>query len=242
MAALATPATDDCPALNLDLYCLGCGYNLRGLAGDPVRCPECFFENPVGDTAPPAAMISETLRQLETAPTLCFAGLAGMIITAATAIGCAVTGNLEGGGTGVLCLGLPSSAFFTLGMARFRETCGGNPAWRAALVRYQLCAAAMFASLLIPIGAAIGGHAFVIGLNRRSIPRELWAAGVSATLAAIAIVLTWRWCVIPLYEAACAGIRPLQREVAFSMVRDYLRRRLIAGERLGFLARMSESR
>lgn len=35
------------PALrSLDAYCLACGYNLRGLAGDPIRCPECFHQNP----------------------------------------------------------------------------------------------------------------------------------------------------------------------------------------------------
>lgn len=29
-----------------DVPCSACGYNLRGLAGDPVRCPECFHEHP----------------------------------------------------------------------------------------------------------------------------------------------------------------------------------------------------
>ena len=32
-----------------DLYCLQCGYNLRGLSGDPRRCPECGHMNPLGD-------------------------------------------------------------------------------------------------------------------------------------------------------------------------------------------------
>jgi uncharacterized protein YxjI len=27
--------------LDIDRYCLSCGYNLRGLPGDPMRCPEC---------------------------------------------------------------------------------------------------------------------------------------------------------------------------------------------------------
>ena len=35
-------APDTPPALDEDLYCFTCGYNLRGLPGDPVRCPECF--------------------------------------------------------------------------------------------------------------------------------------------------------------------------------------------------------
>ncbi|MGD8452219.1 MAG: hypothetical protein PVJ57_10410 [Phycisphaerae bacterium] len=28
-----------------DLHCEGCGYCLRGLPGDPIRCPECGHEN-----------------------------------------------------------------------------------------------------------------------------------------------------------------------------------------------------
>lgn len=33
-----TPASVE----DIDLYCLQCGYNLRGQSGDPRRCPECF--------------------------------------------------------------------------------------------------------------------------------------------------------------------------------------------------------
>ena len=33
--------------LSQDLFCLSCAYNLRGLSGDPIRCPECGTENPV---------------------------------------------------------------------------------------------------------------------------------------------------------------------------------------------------
>jgi hypothetical protein len=32
--------------IDFDARCVRCGYRLRGLSGDPVRCPECFFENP----------------------------------------------------------------------------------------------------------------------------------------------------------------------------------------------------
>src|SRR3989442_10695322 len=36
------PALTEKPAKpeDIDLYCLECGYNLRGLSGDPRRCPE----------------------------------------------------------------------------------------------------------------------------------------------------------------------------------------------------------
>lgn len=32
--------------LPIDMDCLNCGYNLRGLYGNPIRCPECFQESP----------------------------------------------------------------------------------------------------------------------------------------------------------------------------------------------------
>jgi hypothetical protein len=37
------------PALDRHLYCLTCGYNLRGLSGDPLRCPECGNPTPASD-------------------------------------------------------------------------------------------------------------------------------------------------------------------------------------------------
>jgi hypothetical protein len=33
--------------LDCDWACLRCGYNLRGLVGDPIRCPECGHSNPL---------------------------------------------------------------------------------------------------------------------------------------------------------------------------------------------------
>jgi uncharacterized protein YxjI len=33
------------PDQDVDRFCLRCAYNLRGLAGDPVRCPECGTPN-----------------------------------------------------------------------------------------------------------------------------------------------------------------------------------------------------
>jgi hypothetical protein len=31
--------------MDFDARCLRCSYRLRGLAGDPIRCPECFLAN-----------------------------------------------------------------------------------------------------------------------------------------------------------------------------------------------------
>lgn len=56
-----------------DLYCMHCGYNLRGLSGDPVRCPECGVFNERGELVVPASMIKQALRDMETAPSLAVA-------------------------------------------------------------------------------------------------------------------------------------------------------------------------
>jgi len=54
-----------------DLYCLYCGYNLRGLSGNPVRCPECGKFNDRVLIAIPAPLIHQALSNMETAPSMC---------------------------------------------------------------------------------------------------------------------------------------------------------------------------
>jgi hypothetical protein len=54
-----------------DLYCLSCGYNVRGLTGNPVRCPECGDENERAALRLPAPLIKAALRKMETVPTAC---------------------------------------------------------------------------------------------------------------------------------------------------------------------------
>ena len=46
---------------DLDLFCLGCGYNLRGLCGDPRCCPECGTNNRVSDLTIPSHVIAKQL-------------------------------------------------------------------------------------------------------------------------------------------------------------------------------------
>lgn len=42
-----SPTFPESRTIDFDLPCLECDYNLRGLSGDPIRCPECGFRNPV---------------------------------------------------------------------------------------------------------------------------------------------------------------------------------------------------
>ena len=56
-----------------NLFCLHCGYNLRGLAGDPIKCPECGHDNFPEACRIPGATVAELMRPLETMSTVCVA-------------------------------------------------------------------------------------------------------------------------------------------------------------------------
>jgi hypothetical protein len=71
------------PDEDADVYCLKCGYNLRGLSGDPRRCPECFGVNWVGEFEVPAELVAKQLHRMESAATICVGCIlliAGIII------------------------------------------------------------------------------------------------------------------------------------------------------------------
>ncbi len=128
-------------SLEIDPCCLGCGYNLRGLSGDPVRCPECAYENPVGDIELPAEVVRRQLQRMETAPLLCIIaliiGIPGVVGMGALVVqrmppdllpcvgayvcGCAI-------GWGFAC-------------ARFRHYFLGTPGGLRGLLRYHAAAA-----------------------------------------------------------------------------------------------------
>lgn len=66
--------------VTLDLYCLECGYNLRGQSGDPRRCSECGHHNSVEDLEVPAKLIRRALRQLESGAALCGASASTLLL------------------------------------------------------------------------------------------------------------------------------------------------------------------
>jgi len=68
-------------AIDEDLFCLDCGYNLRGLRGDPVRCPECGHDNDLGTVSIPASLIRTALHEMETYPTMCVALSVGLFLS-----------------------------------------------------------------------------------------------------------------------------------------------------------------
>src|SRR5262249_22782403 len=77
----------------IDLYCLACGYNLRGLSGDPRRCPECGHLNPVGDLMVPASEIAKQLTAMETIPVVCVSAIVVILGCVAVPVGMFLSGN-----------------------------------------------------------------------------------------------------------------------------------------------------
>ncbi|MHC4089348.1 MAG: hypothetical protein ACYSVY_03550 [Planctomycetota bacterium] len=125
-----------------DLYCLECGYNLRGIAGDPRRCPECWYANSVADMRIPAQLIRKQARKLETLPTVCVAwvlaiplvlGLAASPMAGATfALGAGLTVIAAWGATGYY----------------FAKSCQFRPGWAIALLEMHLVALMLLPPLL----------------------------------------------------------------------------------------------
>lgn len=129
-----------------DLYCPSCGYNLRGLMGDPLRCPECGTQTALHELIIPARAITRVLRLMEGSPTAC--------------VGCAI-GFL----TCILLASVPIpgppmieiivAAFCLLGWfaarARMRQVFANQPGWAGVLRDFHV--AALFA--ILPLSAMV---------------------------------------------------------------------------------------
>ena len=115
------------PPLDHDAECLHCSYNLRGLSGDPVRCPECGRLNSRADLACPPKMVERRIAKLESAGAMCF-----VVVPAAVALTGAMLWQRAIPVLGVvLILGLPA---WVLGAARFRSHSLGEPGWLRVLL------------------------------------------------------------------------------------------------------------
>lgn len=67
-ADIAAAAADADTPIETDFFCTHCKYNLRGLRGDPVRCPECGVWNARGILFLPPEYIRSAVRSVERAP------------------------------------------------------------------------------------------------------------------------------------------------------------------------------
>ncbi|MCB9849284.1 MAG: hypothetical protein H6817_01115 [Phycisphaerales bacterium] len=200
-----------------DLYCLRCGYNLRGQAGDPKRCPECGISNRVEDMVVSSDHIAKQLRKLESAPTYCFAA----ILAALTALFFIVISFDDPGFfKATATIWAPAIVFaaiaWPVGRRRFAASCLNQPACDLALFKYVLLGAAIF---VLAFGALLGTCFVPV-----SILSAVTGGGKSAATAIFLLVVPVLWVlagigVRKLYRVARGVLIPLQREVAVAMYR-----------------------
>lgn len=202
------------PDRHLDLFCLQCGYNLRGLSGDPRRCPECGYLNPLGELALPAELIRKQLRQLEGGAAGCVAAVVvGLVALYLTLVNFACS---------VMLLVFSPVAWFVSARV-FRESCLGRPGWKDALWRYHVYALAIVIPLLAVV-LLIWSLPDLVPVNMRFAFRRK-GAGLTALmwLPVFALVLIGGpWA----QRRVRAIIEPLQRDVAVKLAKMELKHRL----------------
>ncbi len=120
-----------------NIYCLQCGYNLRGLSGDPVRCPECGEKNCLGSAAIPARQIEMAQRSMETTPTWCvaFSLPAGLFLYGASL-------RIDSESVRIcLTIGTVCLLLWWWLCRKTKSEFHGRPGWRRVLVSFHVAAA-----------------------------------------------------------------------------------------------------
>jgi hypothetical protein len=216
----------------VDVYCLKCGYNLRGLPGDSRRCPECFAINLVGEFGAPPELVLKQLRRMETAPTLCVTAAAAMLFLAYVTYGKlpdVFRPNHYWDTT------IRNATFFFVSVLvwsiaawRFSNSCKLDPRWFTALMRFHargLSLVALVAALVIGMSHLLG---IVIPFRKSpSLDRPYFLACLAGGVILVAAILRlFR----PLHAWATNEMKDLQRGRAVDIVRQRLHRQAAIGE------------
>lgn len=218
--------------LNVDLPCNGCRYNLRGLTGDPVRCPECGALTPVLRVSLTPSDLAAYLRRMESALTASLLLPVAVLGTAASAV------LVPAGGGCLPIFGMVLlSVLFIAGPLRFSGLCESRPSeilvvgqsvvW-ASLWRYVLGASALSVLALAPVGSAlVWVYLYESWLSRYPL---MYFLPLAATLVACALA---RFIVRPLHKrllAALPAFRPDRIEQwALREKRETQHARLLSG-------------
>ena len=196
-----TPSIPEAAATE-DLYCLYCGYNLRGLSGDPRRCPECGQSSTVAEMRIPATLIRKQAKKLETLPSLC--------------VGAMLIGPQVG--LMLLAMRLPWAAAVTVPAVlaawgacawAFASHCDYRPGWLIPLAEIH-AAAFLF---VVPFGMFLGGFAAWPTFGWNWISVTAWPVG-------LAMLVTGGY----VYRDARRRLVVLQRKAAVDLARQELGR------------------
>ena len=210
-------------AIEIDLYCLECGYNLRGLSGDPVRCPECGYRNPIGDVLIPADQIRKQLKKMENAPAYSLLALLFMLPAFLATGGLLLSGHVRDAHYPALAATVATMVWVGA-MSRFRSSCEQRPGWLAALLRYQLVGLALI-GIVITIfcyGTYLLDHS---GRRLNRYFGESWPC-VALPLMFAVVFVGIVWGLRPVHRWLRAPMDKLQRQVAVKIARERIRKEM----------------
>jgi hypothetical protein len=145
VATESHPARESRQPLDRDVYCPACDCNLRGLSGNPVRCPACGQHASVG--IPDEAALRQLRRATESAKWFAGACILGLLLVA-----CGMY-CVQYGALGSAALGAAGVVTGTAGAYAFRRTCLGRRGWFRALVWHVTWSLAGAGLALLAIGA-----------------------------------------------------------------------------------------
>ena len=227
------PSTTGAPAdspppliLDFDLACQHCRYNLRGLSGDPVRCPECGTSNTLGEGEPSEADIAAQFLRTDLTPGACVCAMLVVLPTQAmiwllallALRGRIVPGEL---GESLECVGAPallSLVIWYASVERFRTLCGRQPGWRQALLLYHVYGLGISLTIITAVIALYTWLMWPAGdLN-------VWCVLLPAVTLAAAIKGARRLMAAP-YARLQARIHTMQRPQVIAELRADARRR-----------------
>lgn len=127
-----TELTSNCAtALCEERVCRECGYDLRGAAGDPVRCPECGTTSSLSGLMVAERRIDAALTKLEDLPVLCVAYL--LIALALYAVDTTVTAGwirVTVANIGMVC--------WLLFVLRYARASSWGQGWHLVLIVFHL--------------------------------------------------------------------------------------------------------
>jgi len=210
----STPPDD---LTNIDLYCLHCGYNLRGLSGDPRRCPECGKLSPL---TPSEDMIARELHKMETWPTACV-GASALLLGSLVFPALACWGFIlvtHAFACCLLALAISFPVWFGA-MEQFASDCMYKPGWKVVLAQYHLYGVI----LCLFLAAAVGLCFWLLWRLLRSHDEFIGLIGLAALLTAGALVLPLAR---RIRRQCAARMKVLQHEVAATRAKVNLHGRL----------------
>lgn len=192
-----------------DVYCIGCGYNLRGLSGEMIRCPECGDSTPAEVLEYPAALIRKYLRKLESHLAL---GVA-MLLMALPAIYTGVTDPNAGSVIALLLLTIAWVALIT----NFRKLCNGRTDWRRGIFRYHVVGCLACIAVVAVVAGSVIASDLLLG------PGRMWRgyrmlAGVAAfpVIVVVLVPIARR-----LHKWLTSSLAVMRREVAVSLAKEF---------------------